>query len=220
MLVTGQPQFITGDDASGHGKGDEMLPTLQWKLAPTNLNPNNLGLEGFVIEPIVSSTLARLRHILHHSQISTPELHDLTCFVVHDLLSCNESEDNRYALSESLRFALILYMLFIHGTTYYSHLHLADSIAKRLKKHLQSLATVGSCPESLRVWIISLGMMSSFDRFDREWFLTEALSAREALGLHCWDDIPAHLQNVLWLKTQPENMFWSVWQEVFSGDNR
>ncbi|KFG86026.1 hypothetical protein MANI_010437 [Metarhizium anisopliae] len=221
MLVTCQPQFGIHD----HVAGDGILSGLQWQFASAHLDPGSIGLGHEEIDPNVRDALACLRYIFHQGKITTTELHDLTCFVIHKLLSlqqppCHASNDGHHAVSESLRLALVLYLLIIHGTTYYSHMHMATLLAKRLRGQLQYLPTKGGILDSLKVWAISIGMVSSFDPIDGAWFASEARSAQASLGLNCWDDVVTHLENILWFKAQQDNVFWSEWQPILSDTNR
>jgi hypothetical protein len=220
MLVTCQPQFTTKDDADSDGDG--ISPTSSWHLAPAPPDLLGLDLQRDEIEPDVYATLGRLRYIFHETHVTTAELHDLTAFVVHKLLSiqsapCDEDTRHRFLMSEIIRCSLVLYMLIIHGTTYYSHIHFADSLAKRLRGHLQQLDLEAGLPQSLRVWAISVGLASSFDPVDLQWFTTQAQTAQASLVLHSWDDVVRHLENVLWLRgSQPGSLIWSQWQEIFN----
>ncbi|KAG8410836.1 hypothetical protein J3459_016276 [Metarhizium acridum] len=221
MLVTCQPQFGIHD----HVGGDGILSGLQWQLASAHLDSNSIRLYHEEIDPNVRDALACLRYIFHQGKITTTELHDLTCFVIHKLLSLQQppsdgSSNHHNAVSESLRHALVLYLLIIHGTTYYSHLHMSTLLAKRLRGHLQYLPARGGILDSLKIWAISIGMVSSFDPIDRAWFASEARSAQASLGLNCWDDVVTHLEHVLWFKTQQDNVFWSEWRPILSNTNR
>ncbi|TWU72700.1 hypothetical protein ED733_003945 [Metarhizium rileyi] len=218
MLVSCRPQFHINEDVDGDG----VLPSLQWQLASGNMDSHSPRPCDFDIDPRVGDVLARLRYIFHETDMTTTELHDLTCFAIHKLLSleppsCDGSkEDYPYLASESLRYALVLYLLIVHGTTYYSHIHLATFLAKQLKDHLHHLPVAGGSCDSFNIWAVSIGMASSFDQGDRRWFVSQANSARLSLDLNCWGDVLLHLETILWLKTSKADLVWSGWQGIFS----
>ncbi|KHN97423.1 uncharacterized protein MAM_04438 [Metarhizium album ARSEF 1941] len=221
MLVTRQPQFGINDHVEGHG----ISPDLQWQLASANLDPGSFGICCREIDPSVRDVLARLRHIFHHGKVTiTTELHDLTCFVIHKLLSplessCDGIQEYNHAVSLSLRHALVLYLLIIRRTTYYSHAHMAALLAKRLRGHLQDLPPHDGGLDSMKIWAISMGMVSSLDLIDRQ-FASEARSARSSSGLSCWNHVLTHLESILWLNIQQDNLFLSGWQEILTNTNR
>ena len=223
MLVTSRPQFFI-HDKHHTDNSDALWPIPQWHLTSTDLAMGNLEFGGHDINPSLVNILARLRIIFHTSQLSTTEMHDLTSFVVHELLSlqvsrCDDHEDKGLAVSQCLQNGLVLYMLIIHGTTYYSHMHFASVFTRKLTSNIQALDLAGGSLESLKVWAISIGMVSSFLPSDREWFMLQARSARDSFSLTCWDDVVCHMRTILWLEKQPDNTFRSQWQEVFSGPN-
>jgi hypothetical protein len=219
MLVTCQPQFETSDDDGSGYQGISSIP--QWHQASDMLDSSSIRGNELEIEPNVRKTLARLRYIFQDAHISTTELHDLTCFVAHKLLSLgppwhDPNEHGSFSLSETIRHAMVLYMLIIHGTTYYSHVHFANSLAKQLRRHLECLHGVDGFLKSLKIWAISIGMASSFDLLDRQWFVAEAHSARDVFSLSCWSDVMTHLEEVLWLRTSGDDVVSSEWQQILS----
>lgn len=215
MLVTGSPQFQTQDD-SGFGSGVGPIP--QWQLASTDSAQEN-SLEGLDLDPVMTNTLARLRNIFHDprlAHLTNTELHDLTCFVMHRLLLLplfSPANPKRSAVSECLRFALALYMLIIHGTTYYSHADLANRIMVHLKTNLKVLAWTNFVPDSVRLWVLSIGMEASNGTADGQWFIDQACTATVALSLHKWEDILSRLESILWIRPQGE-IFRQRWEEA------
>ncbi|KAK9415615.1 putative Zn(2)-C6 fungal-type domain-containing protein [Seiridium unicorne] len=192
MIVTGRPQFKVQDDS---GSGEGIGPPLQWQLASTYPNPQATIVDDMGIDSAMSNILSRLRTIFHQPQsrqLTNMELHDLTSFILHRLLLLPPSfpaDPRRCALSESLRHALVLYMLTIHGTTYYSHADLAKTMLAQLKTHLEALAKIDYVQSPLTVWILSVGMAASIGTPYRQWFMAQTCIATEALNLRTWNDI-------------------------------
>ncbi|KAJ3550272.1 hypothetical protein NM208_g61 [Fusarium decemcellulare] len=219
MLVTRAPQFPTQDD---FGLGDGVGPIFQWLLVPTDLDPEDEAVFALDIDTALADILIRLRRLFHTPEdpsLSTTDLHDLTCFVVHRLLLLGPlvSENLTHsATSESLRHALALYMLIIHGTTYYSHADLANAIILQLRSHLTVSTRTGSIHGPLEIWILSVGLVSTTIAADRQWFADKAATAAKALNLHTWEDVLACLKTVLWLETQRGGMFRQQWAEIFT----
>lgn len=174
------------------------------------------------VDPAVRNILARLRSIFHQPQLScltTTELHDLTCFVVHKLLllpPLSPAHPRQLPTSECLRYALVLYMLTIHGTTYYSHHYLVNIVLFQLKGNYVALSHANYSHGSLEIWVSSVGMLVSTSTTDYQWFTDEACAAAVALCLHTWEDVLTHLQSVLWVGTQQEDALREKWEEIIS----
>lgn len=218
MLVMEAPQFPTKDD-SGRGDGISAIP--QWQLASTDAETQDWTFDNLNITPAISNILSRLRTILHqswHSSLTNTQLHDLTCFVVHRLLLLPPFMDAnplRSAASECLRYATALYMLIIHGTTYYSHVGLANAIILQLKCNLATLLRTDYIHDPLGIWAISVGMVTSVGTTDHPWFTDQACAAAAALGLSTWEDVLTHLQSILWVRVPQEELFHQEWEEAF-----
>ena len=218
MLVTGAPQFQTQDDF-GSGSGIDSIP--QWQLASTDPDSQPRLLDDLDIDPAMSNILARLRNIFHQprlSRLTSTELHDLTCFVTHRLLllpPLSPTNSKRSAISECLRYALALYMLIIHGTTYYSHADLANTIILQLKTHLKALAEKKYVHGPLGIWVVSMGMAAAIGTTDHQHFMDQARTATIALRLHTWEDVLVGLESILWMRTeQLEEPFRQKWEEI------
>lgn len=216
MLVTGAPQFPIQDDL---GIGDGVCPTLQWLLASPDLELPSEAIDGLDIDPAVVDILTRLRSISQEaSSLSGTELHDLTCFVVHKLLLLPPLSPQNFqqsATSESLRYALALYMLAIHGTTYYSHIGLVMTIMQQFRSHLEVL--VGSdVDESLKLWIFSVGMVSSIDPINSKWFTEQAFLIAMALKIQTWEDVLVRLGRILWMETPRGIIFQQQWKDMLT----
>lgn len=172
----------------------------------------------FELDPDLVAILTRLRVILNSSQCSdlagtslrTDDLHDLTCYVIHRLLSTIPGLSSN---SETLRYALAIYMFTIHGPTYYSHAAILQHLTTQLQRYLQSV-TPSDMNSSLLIWCLSVGMSASFGMKAREWFLDKASTVVELLGIRTWDEVEGCLQDIFTLDGKSEAMFHGVWGQV------
>jgi hypothetical protein len=218
LLVMGIPQFPVKDDL-GHGDGISPIP--QWQLVPTDTETQDGAFEDLNIDPAISNILSRLKNIFHpswHSRLTNTALHDLTCFVVHRLLllpSFIDANPMQSAASECLRYAATLYMLIIHGTTYYSHVGLANTIIFQLRYHLMVLTGTDYMHDPQVIWALSLGMVATIGGEGHQWFLDQACVVAETLSLNTWEDVLTHLQSILWVRVPQEEIFRQKWDEVF-----
>lgn len=217
MLVTTTPQFEAQNDL---GEGTGIVPTLQWQLASTIIDSPGLDAELADIEPEISIIFARLRSILHRSELSdltSTDLHDLTCYVIHRLLLAAPSSpesSKQPALSESLRLAMVLFMLDIHGTTYYSHDNLSNAVSLKLRRQLAKLKQLDYVHKSTGLWIISVGLTASPNNLSRQDLIAHASSAATSLDLHTWEDVAAHLESVLWVNTPQADIVRQMWNAI------
>ncbi|TVY58737.1 hypothetical protein LCER1_G002042 [Lachnellula cervina] len=217
MLVTGAPQFQTQDDF-GFGSGIVSIP--QWQLA--GLESEHMALDGLDVDPAMSNIISRLRTIFHEprlSRLTSTELHDLTCYVSHKLLllpPLSPANPIRSAISECLRYALALYMLILHGTTYYSHVDLASTVMIYLKTHLEALARMNYVHGSLGTWAISMGMVAGVGTKDHQWFMDQARMAQIAFGLQTWENVLVSLESILWMRTEQLELFRKKWREILN----
>lgn len=221
MIVLQSPQFTTQDD-SGHGDG--IAPTPLWYQATTSYEPSSqLLLDTLDLEPVVTDIVRRLRVLFHQPEqfpMSTTEFHDLTCFVLHRLLGLTPSSTlhkgsgNLQSRSECVRFATALYLLHLHGPTYFSHAGLQYNLAVQLKAHLEDcLDTLLPMDGSLVIWFLSIGLLATSGTPDYEWFRTQATAASSSLGARAWEDILPHLKNILWMeKHHIDCLFLQNWQ--------
>jgi hypothetical protein len=191
------------------GFESSIRPILQGRLASIATSPDSQlrTLGDLDVDPALSNILAHLRDIFHQprfSRLSSTELHDLTCFVMHRLLLLpppSPANSKRSATSECLRYGLVMYMLIIHGTTYYSHADFANAIMLQLKAHLPALAQINYGHSPLRLWILSIGMAATISTKDQQWFTDQAHMAAMALNLGTWEDVIVQLENILWIRT-------------------
>lgn len=219
MILACTPQFPTQDDF-GHGNGIGPIP--QWQLAAAMPQSPVLCLEGIDVDPAILDIFVRVRDVLRMDLQGT-DLHDLTCFVLHKLLLlppfATETPSNTPAISECLRNATALFMLLLHGATYYSHHHLTITLLSQLKMQLHQLIGTEYIYSDLGVWILSVGMASSSGPATAgysQWFSDQAYVAKSALGMRTWDDVLVRLENVLWVKTwrQGGEFFRRGWEEI------
>ncbi|RGP80083.1 hypothetical protein FLONG3_1854 [Fusarium longipes] len=216
LLVTGSPQYPTQDE---NGTGDGVNPTLQWTLSSSFLETPDPVVRTLDLEPEIAQVLIRLRGIFHQpnaSSLLATELHDLTCYVVHKLLLMPSYTTSPH--SECLRCAMVLYMLTIHGTTYYTHTELANNIVQLLKDHLQPLAgKIGHGSfGSLQIWVLSVAIASATEPTEVQWLTYAARIASSAMGLRTWDDVVIHLKDILWLDTERGDVFRHEWTDILT----
>ncbi|OJJ42461.1 hypothetical protein ASPZODRAFT_137272 [Penicilliopsis zonata CBS 506.65] len=210
MLVMGHPQFETQDDA---GMGDGIPPIPEWMDPQQDEDEILVG-----IDSEVRNVFIRLRGVFHRARtrpLPSTRLHDLVCFIIHrllslDLPSSSSSSDNpslSNRLSNCLRHAIILYMFLIHGTTYFSHAVIMNTI---LTRFMQDLAQIESSliSHSLHVWLCGIGMVASTGTPYHTWFMDRARDTALSLQLTCADDALGHIQSVLCLDTGIFRPYW------------
>lgn len=222
MLVTGSPQFDTQND---FGEGDGVCAIQQsqwqWQFSMENTNPELLDFDFLGLDPILGNTFKRLRSVLQMTEdpivLSTTDLHDLTCFILHRLLSLpplTGSDSLSTNTSECLRYGVLLYMFIIHGPTYYSHAHVLHALVLQLQHHLGHLLSF-SKNDSLIVWFLSIGAVASLGTNESQWFRWRAAGISIVLGVRCWGDVEKHLKRVLWLKAVPTwVIFQHTWEDI------
>ncbi|KAI1869780.1 uncharacterized protein JN550_005761 [Neoarthrinium moseri] len=210
--------FPTKDDS---GSGDGISPIRQWQLELGGSVSEREVLGDLDIDPALRNILIRLRAIFHQTHqpsLTTTELHDLTCFVMHRLLmlpAFSPPDARRSATSECLRHALALYMLTIHGPTYYSHADLAKNITLQLKSYLETPNLLNDMYAPLRIWILTVAIMANTGTPYRQWFMAQACVALEAVhGLHTWEDIHDCLKGVLWVHSHQTELFKRKWEDI------
>lgn len=215
MLVTEAPQFKIQDCDSNLGTG--IPPTSQWHLALTGSDSQYLALDDIEIDPTLSNVLIRLRYIFHFERISSltnTDIHDLTCYVLHKLLSPDSPKQSD--ISECFRYSITIYMLSIHGTTYYSHDEFANNIILRLRSHLEPLLLTKYLHNSAGVWIITVGLAATVGTLHRKWFISQACAIAVALGLQAWEDVLVRLDTVFWTRYQQEELVQHKWEQIFT----
>lgn len=226
MLVLGTPQFPTQDDF-GFGDGVSTIPLWKNALFSTNQEYNHLDVQYLALNSSLQNVLSRLRNIFSRfsdtnpqklPEISTTDLHDLTCFILHRLLPIGtplDTPSTTDGTSNCMRSAISIYMLIVHGPTYYSHACLLGSLVLQLKNHLEFSPGVYNADNSFKVWLLSLGMVASKETTSGGWFTNQAMILAPALELCSWKEILVHLKRILWLDTERAGIFRQVWEEVF-----
>ncbi|KAF2822606.1 hypothetical protein CC86DRAFT_410202 [Ophiobolus disseminans] len=223
MIALLSPQFGTQDD---NGRGDGIAPVPQWiEIANCHGDHVSSPFNRLSLEPAIGNILHHLRNIFHgpkHSGLSTADFHDLVCFVLHRLLEpthARSPDTLPSSTSESVRHALALYLLIVHGPTYFSHVQLQYSLTQELKRDLdESLDSTVTTNASLTVWLLSVGMVASYGSQNSQYFTAEAGVATMSLGLRQWEDVLFHLKETLWLEEQQaEHTFQQAWDGVWSG---
>lgn len=229
MLVAGSPQFDTQDDFGG-GNGVSAIPEWQCQFAMENQNLDLLNLDTLGLDPIVANTVNRLRSVFNIFQtsdgalmLSTTDLHDLTCFMLHRLLSLpplTGLDILSTATSECLRYAVSLYMFIIHGSTYYSHANMLNILLIRFEHHIDPLLSSSERQDSLLVWFLSIGAVASLGMNESQWFYERLTTISITLELKYWADVERHLKQVLWLETPLQILFQQTWEEIIKSNSR
>ncbi|KAJ5585397.1 uncharacterized protein N7459_005197, partial [Penicillium hispanicum] len=223
MLIMGHPQFETQDDA---GIGDGIPPIPEWQLVSTTLQADILDLMSLGIDQEVMNVFTRLRNVFQRAQqilFPSTRLHDLTCFVIHRLLPSSPVGSNPQSspINECIRYAIILYMFIIQGPTYYSHAVILKTIVCRFLDNLEQVASLFCVPDSLYVWLLSIGMVASDDPAHHQWYFERAQAAASSLQISTCDDALLHVKSVLWLDLlQTEDIFRAPWDAVIQASNR
>lgn len=221
MILMQQPQFNVQNDQT---RGDAIAPIQEWiQLGENHQHRLPEAFSGLEVEFTTAETIMRLHAIFDTSQeqaLSTTGLHDLTCFVLHQLLSLPSPQLQRTvvdAASESLRYAVALYMLIIHGPTYFTHAHLQSRLVSRLKGCMgEILDSLSLYHGAIGLWIVSVGLVASVNTEDGPWFHGRAKALSESLGLRVWPDVLVCLEKVLWYSgmRHAEVMFRQRWEMV------
>jgi len=180
------------------------------------------------MEPMTSKTLRHLREIFNDSnllELSTVEFHDLACYILHRLLiqaQKIDQEDSFQASSVSvcMRNAVVLYMLIIHGLTYFSHASLQHNCVQHLSAQLGNLLPpLLRGHASVALWLLSVCMVASNDKQEYQWFSQYASEAMGMLRICTWEAILTSLRTVLWFnQSQTETLFRKCWTAVLKND--
>jgi hypothetical protein len=220
MIVMRSPQFATQDD---FGRGDGVAPISQW-VDLTGHYHEHMSSEG--LDPDICDILGRLHMLFsepNRFNLSTTDLHDLTCFVLHRLLDRPTQSPyadalHPFSVSDCVRHAIALYLLIIHGPTYFSHAQLQYAMVSRLKTHLETFTSLPPpANRSITIWLLLVGMIASDGTPECQWFETQSRKAVTAYGIYLWHDVLLHLKKVLWLeKPHAEHIFQQKWDGVWT----
>jgi hypothetical protein len=222
MLIAGQPQFETQDDA-GVGHGIPPIPEWQREL-PATLRADAPELGSLNAEDDVGNVFLRLRSVFRAGEqtpFSTTRLHDLACFVIHRLLlSVPKAEPGPSPLAESVRYATVLYMFIIQGPTYFSHAVIFSQILNRLVGHIEEAEQMPNIHASLKAWLLSVGMVAAAGTPHYPRFVERAAAITKSLCLGSWGDALVHLKRILWLGTPHiEDLFRPHWEVALAAAN-
>ena len=218
MVVTQLPQFKTQDDCSSD---DGIAPIPQWHEASNNLHDLNMPL----LDPHIGDVFSRLHNLFDSRQytLSSTDLHDLTCYVVHRLLHWSpqhQPDDMPSDLSTSgiVRYGMILYMLIIQGPTYFSHASLQYAIALKLQAQMEHSWLTMLCNHgSLALWLLSVGMIASEGTPEEQWFIEQTRVAAMALSLNFPDEFELHLREIIWLDSPiAASLFQQRWLNIWN----
>ncbi|KAJ4338685.1 hypothetical protein N0V87_003809 [Didymella glomerata] len=117
-----------------------------------------------------------------------------------------------------IRHATVLYLLIIHGPTYFSHAHLQYATALKLQAQMEySWLNMLFNHGNLTLWLLSVGMVAAAGIPEGQWFTSQAHKAAEALDLRTWDDVVCRLRGIVWLDSAAaESSFQQKWQEAWA----
>jgi hypothetical protein len=162
------PQFDTQNDPLVED-GIHSIP--QWRAAMTmTADQHPLCLIELDLDPDIRDVFLRLRNVFIASVprgLSTTDLHDLTIFLLHKLLAWSPQATQSHssdsvATSQCVRYALVLYMLIIHGPAYFSHAHLQINLVSQFKTNLEGiLAPLSAYHRPLALWMLLVGLTAS-----------------------------------------------------------
>ncbi|KAG9846555.1 hypothetical protein KCU98_g6326, partial [Aureobasidium melanogenum] len=213
----GNIEFDTQDDL---GVGDGISPISEWHLIQPLSGPGDIG--DFTLDEPVANVFHRLRNLSLTAQqlpLSTTKLHDLACFVVHRLLPTNSDFlcSTSSSTTEVMRYALILYMLIIHGTTYYPHTFVLNQGLAQFVKHYEQSELVFYTQDALRVWLLAVGMVASIGTSHYRWLSGKARTTAASMQMRTWDEVFKHVKSILWFGMAPgESGFRPHWDAIFN----
>jgi len=221
LILTQTPQFDVQDDL---GVGDAIAPIPQWlEVAISSQNQNPPHLVYLELDPLVGDVFLRLRNLFSQHYLSTTDFHDLTCFVLHKLLlpsppTSELSSNHMSEASQCVRHAIALYMLSIHGTTYFSHAELQWNLVSKLRDNIENVPGLFMIHHRpLLLWILYVGVVASYITPHRRWFTTEAKTFAAYMGVQTWDDTTVCLEEILWFKSpRADCLFHQAWEKVNS----
>jgi hypothetical protein len=221
MVVTQSPQFTTQDDCSSE---DGIAPIPQWHEASMHDRTPTI-LSTPLLDPDIEDVFSRLHSLFDSSQytLSSTDLHDLTCYVVHRLLHWSpqpQPHDLPRDLSTSgiVRYGIILYMLIIQGPTYFSHARLQYAIALKLQAQMEHTWLKMLCNHgSLALWLLSVGMVASEGTPEEQWFIEQTRVAAMALSLNFPDEFELRLREIIWLGSPiAASLFQQKWLNLWN----
>ncbi|KAF1828899.1 hypothetical protein BDW02DRAFT_584146 [Decorospora gaudefroyi] len=223
LILMQSPQFDAQNDLM---VGDGISPIPQWPVTMATQDQLPSYLSDLNLDPRVSDIFFRLRNLFRASQpdsLPSTDLHDLTCFVLHKLLAwCPQPTETDcsgiLATSQCVRYAAALYMLIIHGPTYFSHAHLQSNMVLQLRTYLEDIMTSISVYHGpLAIWILLIGMVASENTSDWHWYAIRITVLAEQLHVCAWEDVLPCLEGVLWFREpRTEQIFKHRWAEAWT----
>ncbi|KAH7066290.1 hypothetical protein BKA63DRAFT_159289 [Paraphoma chrysanthemicola] len=223
MIVQQSPQFATRDDLTGR---EGIAPPSQWHEITMRSSRATSPLYGALeLSPIIDDILTRLRFLFHKPSgfdLTTTDFHDLTCFVLHTLLDdavqpLNDTESQSSLDSEMIRYAIALFLLVVHGPTYFSHARLQYTTTLKLRALIDQWRLVPqSTHDSLWIWLLSVGMAASSGTPEYAYFTAHAHEVATIAGIHAWETVVAHHKHILWLENRvTARIFQPHWEAVW-----
>ncbi|KAE8828425.1 hypothetical protein HRS9139_07644 [Pyrenophora teres f. teres] len=219
LILTKTPQFDVQDDFRA---GDAIAPIPQW-LETAFQDQIPPYLDDLQLDPLVGNVFFRLRSLFRQRYLSTTDLHDLTCFILHKLLLPSPptaflSSPNILEISQCVRHAVALYMLSIHGTAYFSHAELQWSLVSKLKDNIESVPGLFMIHHRpLLLWTLFVGVVASYGTPRHSWFTTEAKFFARYMSLQTWDETALSLKEILWFKSpRTEHIFRQAWEWIMA----
>ncbi|PVH91334.1 hypothetical protein DM02DRAFT_678143 [Periconia macrospinosa] len=169
MIAMQYPQFPTQDDSANAGEG--IAPITQWhEAAQHDDNSASSVPKAMILDPSIGDILRRLRNLFgnpEHFVLTSLDFHDLTCFILHRLLGIETDWSLKTGTSEGVRVAIALYMLMLHGPSYYSHASLQYRLTQELRVYIEHcLGTITLIHAPLAIWLTSVGMVASKGSLD------------------------------------------------------
>lgn len=92
---------------------------------------------------------------------------------------------------------------------------LKDLVLK-LQHYLTSIPSFTGLPDSLHIWLFSVGMVASIGTEENEWFVNQCSAIASHMGLHSWGKVDKLLTEVLWLEGMSANIFHQAWEQILT----
>lgn len=117
-------------------------------------------------------------------------------------------------ITESCRLGLILYVLFSDKTTYPDPTLLMNSNLHKLKNSLEIMLRLVDTKNSLLLWLLFVGGVSSRTLPEHKWFTGQLSVVVTDLNLMSWDDIKLCLNRFPWTDEFCESSYRRLWEDV------